>query len=134
MAVKSGVHSIRLVNAVAQTLVDALLEVHPHLHPYPYAVAAWARAEARCLMLDRYVAKAGLVDETKWTVRMAADTARFERLAREARQSLGLDPRAEAELVRVQRDAVDPGDVLRGILEHGRRVMAEQAAIEAGGE
>ncbi len=131
MAVKAGVHSAQLVDPLAHGLAEAILEVRPDLNPYPWAVAAWARSEARCIMLADYIRKVGLIDEDKGIVRLSADLARFEKLAVQQRQVLGLDPRAEAELMRARREAVEPAEVLRGILEHGRQVVAEQAAIEA---
>lgn len=93
---------------------------------HTWSVAAWARAEARCLLIAEYHRKVGLINEAKGTVHLGAETARFERLAAQLRQQLGLDPRAEAELMRARREAIEPGDVLRGILEHGRQVIAER--------
>jgi hypothetical protein len=131
VAVKAGVRSARFVDPLAQELAEALLEVRPDLVPYPWAVAAWARAEARCLLIADYQHRKGLVNEDKGGVQLGADAAKFERLAMQARNSLGLDARSEAELTRARREALDPGEVLRGILEHGRQVMADRA-IEAG--
>src|SRR5690606_24752753 len=62
-AVKSGARSPRFVDPVAAELGRALLAARPDLEPYPEAVAAWARAEARCLLYDRYHAEVGPLDE-----------------------------------------------------------------------
>jgi len=125
-AVRHGVWSARAVDPVAEELVTALVEDRPDLAGYPETVEAWARAEARCLLLAAYHAERGLLDE-KGNVRAGQYVTAFERLAADLRARLGLDPRSEAELRRAQADAVQAAVDLDGIRARGRAALNARA-------
>jgi hypothetical protein len=55
--------SERRVNPAAVRLADCLSEVRPELVSYPETVWAWARAEARCLLLEEWLEEHPLVGE-----------------------------------------------------------------------
>ena len=125
-AVRSGAHSRREVDPFAETLACGLVEVRPDVARYPETVAAWARAEARCLLLAEWQVRAGLIDEATGEVRGGRYVAQFERLAADLRAKLGLDPRSEAELHRSRAEAAHAtfdldSIVTAGISALGRR-------------
>ena len=93
-----GIWSERRVNKPAEQLAAGLLEARPDLVGYPQAVWAWARAEARCLMLEEWLRDHRLVDNTGRPAPVSRYLVQFERLAAEFRSKLGLDPKSEAEL------------------------------------
>ncbi len=105
MSVTHGATALRIVDPIADELMTGLLERRGDLVKFPEALHAWARAEARCLLLGNWVAEHGIVDSEGVPTASAKIIAQFERLANDLRQRLGLDPRSEAELASVQADA-----------------------------
>lgn len=119
---RHGAFSSRRVDPIAEELAAGLLEDRPDLEGYPEVVWAWARPEARCLLLAEHFAD-GLFDQDGAVRPGLRYVARFERQADQLRQRLGLDPRSEAELFRdrisAPRGAVD----LDRLREEGRRAL-----------
>jgi hypothetical protein len=111
LSTKHGVFSRRCLDPLAAELMTGLLEERQDLERYPEAVAAWARAEARCLLFGDWIGEHGILDQTGASTVALRYVAQFERLAMELRTRLGLDPRSEAELARdrseVERNVVD---------------------------
>src|SRR5687767_10257374 len=101
---RHGAHSGRAIDPIALDLAAGLVVERPDLDRFPEAVMAWARAEARCILLHEHQATHGLLDDDG-EVRGGRYVAQFERLAADLRARLGLDPRSEAELARARADA-----------------------------
>ncbi len=131
---RSGAWSARKVDPLTAELVAGLLADRPDLAAWPETVWAWARAEARCLLLAEYQVEAGLIDPKTGDVRSGRWVGTFERLAADLRGRLGIDPRSEAELARERADASRSAVDLAGIQARGReaRLAAEARAIEQG--
>ena len=138
---RHGAHSARMVNPVAAELVAIALEVGPWLAGVEYrpAVEAWARAEARALLVDNWLEEHGQLDDDG-NPRPAAEYAlRLERLAIEHRARLGLDPTGRAKLERDAAAAMVTTFDLDALAAEGRRYrleaearMVEEAATEHG--
>jgi hypothetical protein len=112
-----------IVDPIADALVAGLLADRPDLERHPEAVAAWGRAESRCILLAAYMTEHGLVDgDGKETV-SARLVNQCERMANEMRQRLGLDPRSEAELANVQADAAHNVVDLEALRARGRAAL-----------
>ena len=127
---RSGIWSKRMVDPVAVELVAGLLEDRPEFERFPETVAAWSRAEARCVLLSDWIAEHGLVDaEGKPSVQLRF-VAQFERLAMDLRSKLGLDPRSELELVREQAEAQHASFDVAALIAKGREVLEARAAAE----
>ncbi len=122
-----GAHSPREVDPVAAELVAGLLDDLPHLAWYPETVSAWARAEARCILVARWQAEQGLLDD-EGNVRGGKYVAQFERLASDLRGRLGLDPRSEAELLRDQTTAARQVVDLDALRARGRAALDAREA------
>jgi len=102
LAQKHGAFSERIVDPVARELVGFVLDQVSYLSDPSYepAVWAWARAEARVLVLSKWLDENGTLDE-HGTPRPALSALKdFERLASAARSRLGLDPLSRAQLGR----------------------------------
>ena len=102
LAQKHGAFSDRVVDPVAQELASLVIGLVPYLADASYepAVWAWARAEARVLVLSRWLDEHGTLDE-EGVPRPALNALKdFERLASTARGRLGLDPLSRAQLGR----------------------------------
>lgn len=112
-ALKHGATTPRIVNPLAQQLCDDVLSrAEPDGMPWLQTLAfrpaleAWARHEARVLLLTRYLEQkstdanaGGMLDDDD--VRPATDLLiKFESAAANARARLGLDPVAAARLGR----------------------------------
>jgi hypothetical protein len=128
---RHGAWSSRRVDPVAQELIAGLLDDRPDLRRYPEAVMAWARAEARCILLASYQVEHGLVD-ADGNVPGGKYVAQFERLATDLRARLGLDPRSEAELARDRADAERSVVDLDALRSRGR-VLLDARDVEASG-
>ena len=126
-AVKSGARSPRFVDPVAAELGRALLAARPDLEAYPEAVAAWARAEARCLLYAEYHAQVGPLDEDG-NLRGGRHVMLAERMAQTMRERLGLDPRAEADLHKARAEAIHATADLEAIRARGREVAQRRRA------
>jgi hypothetical protein len=105
LSTRHGAFSRRRVDPLAAELTTGLLSERADLVRYPEVVAAWARAEARCLLLGDWIAEHGVLDEHGNGTAALRYVAQFERLAIELRARLGLDPRSEAELARDRSEA-----------------------------
>jgi hypothetical protein len=97
-----GAYMDRNVDPVARQLVEQVVELVHYLSEPSYepAVWAWARAEARVLILAEWLDKHGPLDENGVPRPALAALLQFEKLAVTHRTRLGLDPRSRAELGR----------------------------------
>jgi hypothetical protein len=122
----------RQVDPIVVELVAALLERRPDLEAYPEAVAAWARAEARCILYADWHARVGLLDEETGEVKGGRKVKEFEVLAANLRSRLGLDPMADATLKKTQAEAIQLTADLESIRERGRAALERrpQAGIQ----
>ncbi len=132
VSVRHGVWSGRRVHPLAAELVTGLLAQRPDLAAYPEMVEAWARAEARCLLLATWQAERGLLDD-KGEVAGGRYVAQFERLAADLRSRLGLDPRSEAELLAARADAARNVVDLDAIRRRGVEALRARGELGAGG-
>lgn len=133
MRLEHGARSERRVDPLAAELAAALLEDRPDLASYPESVRAWARAEARCLLLEDYHARVGFLDEDG-NVRGGGRVDRYEAQAARLRERLGLDPLADATLRKAQAEAVHLVADLEQIRAKGRAVLEARRAELAAGE
>jgi hypothetical protein len=132
MAVKHGAMSERKVHPIAQALAGDLLEDRPDLERFPEAVAAWARAESRCLLLESWFVEHGLLDEKGRPTASERLLASSERLAMQLRAQLGLDPASEAALATAQADAARNVVDLDALRAKGREALKARRALDAG--
>lgn len=102
LALKHGAFSDRVVDPVAHELVEVVLDQVGYLGDPSYepAVWAWARAEARVLVLSKWLDENGTLDRDGNPRPALAALKDFERLAAAARSRLGLDPLSRAALGR----------------------------------
>ena len=119
-----GIWSERTVNPPAVSLAEGLLATRSDLSVYPETVWAWARAEARCLLLEDWISDHALVDEDGHPAPVARFVTQFERLAADLRSKLGLDPKSEAELASSRAQAAHHAYDLEGLRERGREAMS----------
>jgi hypothetical protein len=124
VSVRHGVWSKRKVDPVAEELASGLLVDRPDLSGHPETVWAWARAEARCLLLADHFG-AGLFDGDGNERPGLRLITQFERLASDLRARLGLDPRSEAELARERGAATLTAVDLEAVRARGRAAMLE---------
>jgi hypothetical protein len=136
LSVHHGARSPRIVGEVAEQLAVGLVEDRPDLLAYPEAVGAWARAEARCWLVESFIAENGLLDADGKPVGVAKYVAGWERLAVELRATLGLDPKSEAALARERAGATPAVVDLEGLRERGRAALDAAATdhVEDEGE
>jgi len=120
-ALKHGMYSERMVDPIAVMFIESVVARRPDLLSHPEALHAWARAEARALMLAEYVCEVGIGSDA--AQRAMRYESQFQRLALSLRQSLGLDPKSEAELVNAQADAARQVVDLDAIRARGRAVI-----------
>lgn len=97
---KHGAFSARVVDPLARELAEIAVDQSEHLRApaFEAAVWAWARAEARALVLSKWIDEHGALDDAGVPRPALAALLDFERLAASARQRLGLDPMARARL------------------------------------
>lgn len=134
VSVRHGVWSKRKVDPVAEELSSGLLVDRPDLAGHPETVFAWARAEARCLLLADHFAD-GLFDGEGAERPGLRLIQQFERLASDLRTRLGLDPRSEAELARERGAATLTAVDLEAVRARGRASMLEaQGRTATGGD
>ena len=102
LAQRHGAWSDRVVDPVARELVTVVLDQVAYLADPSYepAVWAWARAEARVLVLSKWLDDNGPLDESGTPRPALGALKEFENLAARARQRLGLDPLSRAQLGR----------------------------------
>lgn len=130
LSLQSGHRSPRVYGDLAQHLAAGLVEDRPDLGAYPEAVAAWATAEAQAALLRRHLEEVGPIDGAKNEPRAASLTwlVRLERLAREHRTTLGLDPRSEAALAKDRAAASVLAVDLGQLADRGRAALAAREA------
>lgn len=97
-----GAYIKRRVDPVAAELVGTIREHVPYLADPSYvpAIHAWARAEARVLLISEWLDEHGPLDESGDPRPALAALLQFERLASTGRSRLGLDPLSRAQLGR----------------------------------
>ena len=122
-----GVWSDRRINPQAVELTHTLLVVRPDLAAYPETVWAWARAEARCLLLEEWLEDHPLVEEDGNVAPVTRYVSQFERLAADLRAKLGLDPKSEAELASSRPQATLHTFDIEELRARGREVMELRA-------
>jgi hypothetical protein len=132
MSLKHGAMSARKVDPVADELIEGLLARRGDLVAFPEAVHAWARAEARCLLLADWFATHGLLDENGKATASEALLGQSERLAAQLRDSLGLTPKSEAELAQSQASAAQSVVDLDALRARGREALKARRALDAG--
>jgi hypothetical protein len=123
MSLKHGAMSERRVDPIAEALVTELLERRPDLARYPEALAAWSRAESRCLLLQDWFSTHGLLDGKGKPTADASLLSSSERLAAQLRAELGLSPRAEAQLASEQASAAQSVVNLDELRKRGREAL-----------
>ena len=129
-AVRHGAYSIEVYGPVARELVAGVLEDRPQLGRYRTAVAAWADVEARCLVVREHLAEHGMFDD-KGAPRPAVELlVKLERQADKARQRLGLDPKADADLARATADAHVASADLEAVRAAGRKALEAAEGVE----
>jgi hypothetical protein len=119
-----GATSEPKVDPIAATLAAELLQARPDLARFPEAVAAWSRAETRCLLLADWFAEHGLLDDDGKPTASESLLGQSERLAMQLRERLGLDPKSEAELASSQADAARSVVDLDALRARGREALA----------
>jgi hypothetical protein len=123
-AVKHGAHSPARVDPLAAELVEAAVATCAYLAEPAYAaeLAAWSRAEARIILLTRWLDEVGPLDDEGNPRPALAALSAAERTAADRRHALGLTPMARAklgrdvagarfDLARAWAEEVAPGDV-----------------------
>ena len=103
------------------------MEVRPDLVSYPETVWAWARAEARCMLLEVWLTEHPLVAEGGELAPVARYVGQFERLAADLRARLGLDPKSEAVLASSRVQATLHSFDIEELRERGRKVLELRA-------
>lgn len=121
---RHGIHSRRKVDPLAAELVAGLVDTRPDLDAYPETIWAWARAEARCLLLADWLTDHPVVNDEGEPAPVLKYVSQWERLASDLRSRLGLDPRSEAELVRSRADAAKGSFDLDALRKKGREIRA----------
>jgi hypothetical protein len=130
MAVRHGATVPRIVDPIAEQLVEGLLERRPDLERFPEALAAWGRAESRCLLLAAWFSERGLLDAKGQPTASAQLLNQSERLASEMRARLGVDPKAESELAQSQAQAAASVVDLEAIRAQGRKALERRREAE----
>lgn len=103
-------------------MADGLKEMRPDLAGYPETVWAWARAEARCMLLEEWLEEHPLVSEDGDLAPVARYVGQFERLAADLRGRLGLDPKSEADLASSRARATLDAFDIEELRSRGREV------------
>ena len=127
LARKHGAFSRRTVDPVAEEVIAEAVEVAPYLDRPEFrpALEAWARSEAACRLVDEWIQANGLFDEDGKETMSIGSLISLERLAKDQRAALGLDP---ASRTRIEKDlAIVRGS--RGDLE--ALAARGRAALEA---
>lgn len=126
LALRHGAYSPRVVDPIAEQLVDAMLAepdtAYLSAPSYRPALWAWAQKEARVQVLTEHAARLGVdgLGEDGRADATYTHLDKAERAAERARQQLGLDPLSRARLGRDKAAAsVDWAQVLSGLGEGG---------------
>jgi hypothetical protein len=128
-ALRHGVWSQRKIDPIAAAFAAGLVADRPDLVEHPEAVLAWARAEARCVLVADWLTEHGLADAEGSPRPLTKYVAAWERLAADLRDRLGLDPRSEAALRRERADAVRSAVDLAGIRARGQAALEARASV-----
>lgn len=106
-AVKHGAHSPGIVDTLAAEYAQAAVDAAPYLAlaRFAFALTAWARAEARCELLSRYLDSHG-IQNNRGTPRQSVlrVLATSERAAAHGRDALGLSPESAARIAAMIRE------------------------------
>ena len=130
-AVTHGAYSVEVYGEVARELVTGVLADRPQLGRYRTAVAAWADVEAKCLVIREWLEDRGMLEDDG-KVRPAVDLLlKLEGRADKARQRLGLDPRADAELARSTAEAHHAAADLDAVRAAGREALRARERADA---
>lgn len=128
MHASHGATMVRVYEPLAEQLVAGLLDRRPDLAGFPEEVAAWARAEARVQLLDRYAAENGLLasggDPKPFTKLLTS----FEASAARARAALGLTPFTETQLAKERAGASMMSFDLGALALAGQQALADRHA------
>lgn len=102
LSTRHGAHSPRMVDPIAAELVEEAVATCDYLREphYQAEVLAWARAEARVILVTRFLDERGPLDPEGKPWPATELLVRLERLAAERRHALGLTPMARARLGR----------------------------------
>jgi hypothetical protein len=119
------------VSPIAEAMIGQLLERRPDLVKYPEAVAAWGRAEARCLLLERFFLERGFLDDDGKATASERLVGQSERLACQLRDSLGLSPRSEADVANAQAEAARSVVDLDALRQRGREALKARRQLES---
>lgn len=100
LALVHGARSPRVVEPIALALRNEAIEATPHLGDARWAseLDAWARAEAKVVVLMQYESKVGALDENGAPRSYLAELDRAEKRAASARDRLGMNPASAARL------------------------------------
>ena len=131
VSTRHGALSERKIDPIAATLAAELLADRPDLQRYPEAVAAWARAESRCLVLESWIMEHGLLDGDGKATASERLLASSERLAMQFRDRLGLDPKSEAELAKTQAEAARSVVDVDALRARGREALERRRELES---
>jgi hypothetical protein len=131
VSTRHGAMSSRKIDPIAATLAAELIRDRPDLERFPEAVAAWSRAETRCLLLEAWFAERGLLDTNGKPTASESLLSSSERLAMQLRERLGLDPKSEAELASAQADAARSFVDLDALRARGREALKARRALES---
>ena len=107
-ALRHGAHSPGVVDQLASSFAQRAVDASPALglERFSFALAAWARAEARCELLSRYLDSHD-IQNNRGTPRQSVLThlAASERAAQRGRSELGLSPESASRIALMIRAA-----------------------------
>lgn len=132
-ALRHGATSPRVVKPLAAEIASELLERRPDLERYPDALEAYAQALARIRLIRAWHDEVGMIDPDKGEVRAARSLAQAEAATARLRERLGLDPRGEIELVKLQHEVMDHEDAIAAIIERAKTAEIGTAPASGGG-
>lgn len=138
VTLRHGAKSPRTVNPIAAELVEETVRLAPFLGEPTFgpAMQAWARAEARCLLLEQWLDEHGLLDEQGNPRPATALMTQQENLALKHRTRLGLDAASragiEASLTSTAASQASLEAALAAGAEALRARFASQGSPEAG--
>jgi hypothetical protein len=131
LSVRHGATSEKVVDPVAAELGEGLVERRPDLERFPEALAAWSRAESRCILLEAWFSTHGLLDDKGKATASEQLLSSSERLAMQLRDRLGLDPRSESELAKSQSEAARSVVDLDALRARGRQALQARRALDS---
>lgn len=127
-----GAKAPKVYEPIAADLATQLVAARPDLAPYGAEVNAWARAEARVMLLDRHAAEVGLLDAGgvphPFTTKLMLP---LEREAARARAALGLTPLTDAAIAKERAATAHLAVDIEAILARGREAARSSAPAVA---